>query len=250
MITPLKPHPSPRWLTSASQSRRGENHRAGHSSRPHGGVHFSEALQRVRTTPCRVTLGGSSHSLNRRGPGRLPLIGRQRSQRCPEIFIVEMRQLIGCRFQTRHIEAIRIVYFPFAGWMPGSEKIAQDRKQPRIEVVPRLFWSIKVKARVSVPCTRFSVAATQFLHRLHGSRPLPLRLRLRLSVQNSPSSRTVSALCVSRLWNDPDVGTWSFPTFRIGVASLFVGHRSGDNHVLSRLPVHGRRHLVLGGQLE
>src|SRR5829696_8448564 len=98
--------------------------------------------------------------------------------------------------------------------------------------------------------TRSSVAARQFLHRLHGSRPLPLRLSRRLSVQNSPSSRTVSALCVSWLWNDPDVWTWSFPTFRIGVASPFVGHRSGDDHVLSVLTVHGRRHLVLGGQLE
>src|ERR1700730_7337496 len=40
------------------------------------------------------------------------------------------------------------------------------------------------------------------------------------------------------------------PTLRVLLLGVVVRHRAGDDDVLAILPVHWRRHLVLGGKLQ
>ena len=54
----------------------------------------------------------------------------------------------------------------------------------------------------------------------------------------------------ARLRNDPDVRLGRLPAVRVRLLRLVVGYRAGDDHVVALLPVHRRRDLVLGGQLQ
>src|SRR5262245_41248287 len=53
-----------------------------------------------------------------------------------------------------------------------------------------------------------------------------------------------------RLRHDADVGLGRLPALRILLLGVLVRHRAGDDHVLAVLPVHRRRHLVLGRELQ
>src|SRR5215510_11176637 len=53
-----------------------------------------------------------------------------------------------------------------------------------------------------------------------------------------------------RLRHDADIGLGRLPTLRVLFLGVLVRYRPGDDHVLAMLPVHRRRHLVLGGELK
>src|SRR5262245_54546432 len=53
-----------------------------------------------------------------------------------------------------------------------------------------------------------------------------------------------------RLRYDADIGLGRLPALRVLLLGVLVRHRAGDDHVLAVLPVHRRRHLVLGGELQ
>src|SRR5262245_60675139 len=50
----------------------------------------------------------------------------------------------------------------------------------------------------------------------------------------------------ARLRHDADIGLGRLPALRVLLLGVLVRHRAGDDHVLAVLPVHRRRHLVLG----
>src|SRR5262249_10888414 len=52
-----------------------------------------------------------------------------------------------------------------------------------------------------------------------------------------------------RLRDNADVRTRSFPALWIGLLRVLVGHRAGDNNVITVFPVDRRRNLVSGRQL-
>src|SRR5262249_53383730 len=60
----------------------------------------------------------------------------------------------------------------------------------------------------------------------------------------------ISRTLALRLRNDTNVRTWSFKTLRPDFLGLIVADRSGNNHVLTLLPVRGRRDAMLGGHLQ
>src|SRR5262249_28763027 len=49
-----------------------------------------------------------------------------------------------------------------------------------------------------------------------------------------------------RLRDDADIGLRRLPTLRVLFLRFLVADRTGDDHVLALLPIHRRRHLVLG----
>src|SRR5262245_52982690 len=53
-----------------------------------------------------------------------------------------------------------------------------------------------------------------------------------------------------RLRHDADIGLGRLPALWVLLLGVLVRHRPGDDHVLAVLPVHRRRHLVLGGELQ
>src|SRR6266404_748077 len=55
----------------------------------------------------------------------------------------------------------------------------------------------------------------------------------------------------SRWWrHEAHVRLRRAPALRVDLLRFLVGHRARDDHVLARLPVHRRRHLVSGGELD
>src|SRR5262245_34612496 len=54
----------------------------------------------------------------------------------------------------------------------------------------------------------------------------------------------------ARLRHDADIGLGRLPTLRVLLLGILVRHRAGDDHVLPVVPVHRRRHLVLGSELQ
>src|SRR6266481_7736492 len=63
-----------------------------------------------------------------------------------------------------------------------------------------------------------------------------------------------AALCPTclrpRLRHDANIGLRRLPALRILLLGLVVADRTRDDHVLAVLPIHRRRHLVLGGELQ
>src|SRR5258707_8835186 len=53
-----------------------------------------------------------------------------------------------------------------------------------------------------------------------------------------------------RLRLDADIGLGRLPTLRILLLGVVVADRTCDDHVLAELPIHRRRHLVLGCELQ
>src|SRR5216684_800580 len=53
-----------------------------------------------------------------------------------------------------------------------------------------------------------------------------------------------------RLRHDSKVGPRRLPALRILLLGILIAHRAGDDHILAIFPVHRRRDLVLGGELE
>src|SRR5262249_58149909 len=49
---------------------------------------------------------------------------------------------------------------------------------------------------------------------------------------------------------DADVGPRRFPALRVLLLGFLVADRAGDDDVLAMLPIHRRRYLVLGGELQ
>src|SRR5438067_871727 len=60
----------------------------------------------------------------------------------------------------------------------------------------------------------------------------------------SPSRRQDAGLR-----HDADVRPWRPPAFGVLLPGVVVGDGAGDDDIVSRLPVCGRRHCVPGGQL-
>src|SRR5262249_29990130 len=61
------------------------------------------------------------------------------------------------------------------------------------------------------------------------------------------TARVPSAL---RLRHDADIGLRRLPALRPDLLGVVVAHRARDDDVVALLPVHRRRDLVLGGQLQ
>src|SRR4030095_4340037 len=59
-----------------------------------------------------------------------------------------------------------------------------------------------------------------------------------------------SIRCLLRLRYDPHIWLWRLPALRITPLRLLVGYRTRNDHVLARLPVDWRSHLMLGSQLQ
>src|SRR6202043_3323970 len=60
----------------------------------------------------------------------------------------------------------------------------------------------------------------------------------------------ISARSRLRLRHDADVRAWCLPAERVGHPGLLVGHRAGDDHVVTLLPLRRCRDLVLRRQLQ
>jgi hypothetical protein len=61
---------------------------------------------------------------------------------------------------------------------------------------------------------------------------------------NSPGQRSISMGFLNYL----NINNW--PHTLLAVARFVVAHRTRDNHVLARLPIHRRSRLVLCGELD
>src|SRR5690349_2207210 len=53
-----------------------------------------------------------------------------------------------------------------------------------------------------------------------------------------------------RLRDDANVGPWRLPALRVLLLGFLVADRAGDDDVFARIPIHRRRHLVPGGELQ
>src|SRR3546814_13128930 len=69
-------------------------------------------------------------------------------------------------------------------------------------------------------------------------------------VRSSLSVPALSRASASRLLHHAQVGLLLFPAAREHLLGLLVVDRRHDDDVLALLPVHRRRHLVLGGELQ
>src|SRR5437868_481781 len=66
----------------------------------------------------------------------------------------------------------------------------------------------------------------------------------------APYERFGPTCRLTRLRHDPNIRLRRLPTLREQLLGVVVGHRAGDDDVIAALPVHRRRHLVLGAELQ
>src|SRR5262249_39766661 len=82
------------------------------------------------------------------------------------------------------------------------------------------------------------------------SDPALRRRRTFRSATRAPGAGTLILDSTLRLRHDADVMPRRLPALRVLLLGFLVADRAGDDDVLTMLPIHRRRHLVLGGELQ
>src|SRR5262249_56571595 len=68
----------------------------------------------------------------------------------------------------------------------------------------------------------------------------------------TPAKLIAKMIALELLWlrYDPEIRLWRFPTLRVTLLRLLIGHRAGNDHVLAWLPVHWSRDVMFGRELQ
>src|SRR6516225_5036609 len=77
-----------------------------------------------------------------------------------------------------------------------------------------------------------------------------VRVSLRARLSPRPEDAVAREMSRLRLRHDADIGLGRLPALRVLLLGFVVADRTRDDHVLAVLPIHRRRHLVLGGELQ
>src|SRR5438552_8600587 len=112
----------------------------------------------------------------------------------------------------------------------------------------QIAWFPTCSASLRLSSASPSLAATSTFISLSMARPIVERLSPAPEESRWRSDQmSASAL---RLWHDADIGLRRLPALWPQLLGVVVAHRACDDHVIAVLPVHRRRHLVLGRELQ